>query len=71
MSNATLVVPPSYEAELFGRGYCAVQISDRKVTLVKFGESRGPAVFYNKFDAVEKMSFRELVDFVLDPKFSS
>lgn len=66
MAQATMVVPPVYEAQLFGQGYCAVQISARKVKLVKFGEAWGPSRFYNKFDAVANMSFRELVDFVMD-----
>jgi hypothetical protein len=66
MADATLVVPPAYEAQLFGQGYCAAQISARKVTLVKFGEAKGPSRFYNKFQAVAQMSFAELVQFVLN-----
>jgi hypothetical protein len=71
MANATLIVPPTYEAQLFGQGYCAAQISARKVTLVKFGEARGPSKFYNKFNAVAQMSFAELVQFVLNQEQKS
>lgn len=46
-----MIVPPNYEVQLFGQGYCAAQISARKVTLVKFGEANGPSRFYNKFQA--------------------
>jgi hypothetical protein len=66
MTQATMIVPPAYEAQLFGRGYCAAQISARKVKLVKFGEASAPSRSYNKFNAVAQMSFAELVSFVLD-----
>jgi hypothetical protein len=65
MQTATMIVPPVYEAQLFGQGYDAVQISARKVKLVKMGAKNCPSVSYNKFDAVEQMSFAELVNFVI------
>lgn len=68
MANATLVVPPVYEVQLFGRGFTAVQITARTVKLMdaNFSIKGTPSRTYNKFQAVAEMSFKELIDFVLD-----
>jgi hypothetical protein len=66
MANATMVVPPVYEAQLFGRGFEYVVISARKVKLGKMGVKEMPSRSYNKFNAVAEMSFAQLVNFVLD-----
>ena len=60
----TLVVPPVYEAQLFGKGYEAVQIGVRKVWLMK-NLQRSIACSYKGSDGVGKMSFAQLVDFVI------
>jgi hypothetical protein len=66
MANATMVVPPMYEVTLFGQGFCAAQISARKVKLVseatlKFGAERS----YKQSDNVAQMTFAQLVQFVI------
>lgn len=67
MATATMIVPPKYEAELFGQGFLWAQISARKVTLCREHENGGNvSVYYNKFDAVEQMTFAQLVQFVLN-----
>jgi maltodextrin utilization protein YvdJ len=65
MAQATVVVPPMHQVLLFGQGYDAVQISARKVTLMKQGQ-KSLSVSYNKFDAVEQMPFADLVSFVIN-----
>lgn len=66
MATATMIVPPVYEVQLFGQGYVAAQISPRMVKLIDGHGRQGPSTFYNKYDAVEQMSFAQLVEFVLN-----
>jgi hypothetical protein len=66
MATALMIVPPMYEVQLFGQGYIAAQVSARKVALMDGNGRLGPSVFYSKFDAVEQMSFAQLVQFVLN-----
>lgn len=65
MTQGTMIVPPTYEVLLFGQGYDAAMITARTVRLMKQGQE-GPKVTYTKFEAVEQMSFAELVQFVLN-----
>jgi hypothetical protein len=60
----TLVVPPVYEAQLFGKGYEAAQIGVRKVWLLK-NLQRSISCSYKTSDGVATMSFAQLVDFVV------
>jgi len=71
MAQATMIVPPVYEAQLFGRGFTAAAISARRVYLYDANLQPSVKVPYNKFDAVEQMSFRELVDFALNRQLAN
>jgi len=64
-ATATMVVPPVYEAQLFGRGYDYVEISARLVKLRSIATGAVVKKSYKAADNVLLLTFAELVEFVL------
>ncbi len=62
MSNATLIVPPNYQAQIVG--VTAVRITARKVELLDAAFRRIGSAFHRAADQVGSKSFTELVDLV-------